>query len=82
MSHILPFSDDVTKNSLESPLINNEENISYLNFNFNNLSFCNFNNLRYNFKKLYRYTFCIPNMDMDMDMESSDEYQNLNFNNE
>ena len=71
MSNILPFSDDLNMDALNSPLINNEENMSYYN-----LTFCNFNNLRYNFKKLLNYFFCIP----DINLESSDDYQNLNFN--
>ena len=74
MSNILPFSDDKETDGLSSPLINNQEDMSYLNFC--NISFCNFNNFRYNFKKIYKYVFCIP----EIDMESSEDYQNLNFN--
>lgn len=79
MPNILPFSNDKETDGLTSPLINNEENRSYLNFcnlHLCNLHLCNLNNFRYNFRKIYNYFFCIP----EIDMESSDDYQNLNFN--
>jgi hypothetical protein len=77
MSNILPFSNNLNEQHLNSPLINSDQEQTYFCKQiFCNLTYCNFNNLRYNFKKLYQFVFCIP----EINLENSDDYQNLDFN--